>query len=379
MEYGLDFTVERRQAIARGDTSGSVIHPIFIHVAHLVGYLVADMSATEGWAHLRGQTAKETEQRLHILTLLKEEADVLDPLTSVQVLQTLALYWARKRDFRAFGNLLGAASDGLMALCPHATESVDESLRRVGLSQELVQEGRSALANSAFIQLISLTLVPAQRKFRPTILVKLHHLLTYQYDRFNCNYMRAQGALFFEQAQQLITEWNNCESGNVVGKEWNERSRRVANEIQAHLHVLDTALRTVNMATKGHVTVIKVCGIVALAALADLHAVLAPFDVVARQKHRRIVDAIASITRTLAPIDYQSCDFLEVCWEIASREISEQLPAEKWLRYRENLRLSCLAPPQMGLDWTDSALFEEVVETSQPEIGVDPGRIQLQE
>ncbi|KAJ7728353.1 hypothetical protein B0H16DRAFT_243514 [Mycena metata] len=213
MEYGLDFTVERRQAIARGDTSGSVIHPIFIHVAHLVGYLVADMSATEGWAHLRGQTAKETEQRLHILTLLKEEADVLDPLTSVQVLQTLALYWARKRDFRAFGNLLGAASDGLMALCPHATESVDESLRRVGLSQELVQEGRSALANSAFIQLISLTLVPAQRKFRPTILVKLHHLLTYQYDRFNCNYMRAQGALFFEQAQQLITEWNNCESG----------------------------------------------------------------------------------------------------------------------------------------------------------------------
>ncbi|KAJ7718275.1 hypothetical protein B0H16DRAFT_425469 [Mycena metata] len=387
IDYGLDFTAERREAIARGDTSGGVIHPIFIHLAQLMGYLVADTSASEHWAHLRGQTAKEMEQRLQIVKLLKEPG-ALDPLTSLQVLQTLALYWVRKRDFRAFEESLGAASDVSMVLCPHATESVDESLRRVGLSQELVHEGRSALANIIFIQVISLTLVPAQQKFRPTMLVKLHHLLTYGYDRFNWNHVRARAALFFEQARQLVTKWNDCDSDNAVGKEWNERSRRLANEIQAHLHVLDTALRTVNMATKGHVAVIKVCGIVSLAALAGLHAVLAPFDAVARQKHRKIVEAIASITRTLAPTDHEGCDFLEVCWEIASREISEQtVPTEKWRRYRKNVGLSesCLAPPQVALDWTDSALFEEVVEAGQPGIehavsqGVEPSRIQQQE
>ncbi|KAJ7723052.1 hypothetical protein B0H16DRAFT_1788153 [Mycena metata] len=343
-----------------------VIHPIFIPVAHLVGYLVADMSNSERWAHLRGQTAKETEQRLEILNLL-EEPDTLDPLTSVQVFQTLALYWVRKRNFRAFQDSLGTASDVSMAL--YATENVNESLRRVGLRQELIQEGRSALGNIIFIQrIISPTLVPpVQSARRRTMLVPFHRLLeTHQYDRFNWNYARAQAALLFEEAQRVVTEWNDCEAGTVVGTEWNERSRRLASEIQAHLRILDTALCTINTANKPHVRIIKTCGIVSLAALAGLHAVLAPFDAVARQKHSSIVDAIASITRTLSPSDYENCDCLEVCWEIASREISEQLPTEKWLRYRENVDLSCLAPPQMTFDWTDSPLFEELVETGLP-------------
>ncbi|KAJ7032849.1 hypothetical protein C8F04DRAFT_1396291, partial [Mycena alexandri] len=163
-----------------------------------------------------------------------------------------------------------------MGLCPHATESADESFRRVGLRQELVQEGRSALANLVFIHIISLTLVPVHPELRPI-------MLTYQHNQFDLNFVKSKSALFFEEGQQLVAEWNDCDSGNVTP-----------------LHVLGTALREVKLATKGRVLAVKACGIVSLAALASLHTVLAPFHAVARQKLRNIVDAIASITRTLS-------------------------------------------------------------------------------
>ncbi|KAJ7032883.1 hypothetical protein C8F04DRAFT_1106064, partial [Mycena alexandri] len=351
--YGLHFSVEKRQAIARGDTSGAVIHPIFIPLAELMGFLLVDLSTSERWAHLRGQTAKETERRLHILNRLNCSRDALDPLTSVQVHQTLALYWVKKRDFQAFQEILVTLSEIAMALCCHVTTlGLGNPCPPAGpASQEVVEEGRSALANGVFIEIISLTYVPLQRNIRPILLVRFRRFLAKaaeQHNQLELNFIRAKSALLFEESQQLVTEWNDCDSGSVVGKEWSERCRNQANNLQSHLHVLKLAMLA--MTAKSYVVAVKVCTISTLAALAELHAILAPFHAVARQKYRNIVDVIAGITRTFSLEEHESCDFLEVCWEIASRDISEQSPTPKWREYLENVALSSFScSPQEAL------------------------------
>ncbi|KAJ7667134.1 hypothetical protein B0H17DRAFT_257264 [Mycena rosella] len=55
-EYGLNLSPEKQKAIAHGDTSGAVVHPIFISISQLIGYLLASRPNSGRWAHFQGQT-----------------------------------------------------------------------------------------------------------------------------------------------------------------------------------------------------------------------------------------------------------------------------------------------------------------------------------
>ncbi|KAJ7717032.1 hypothetical protein B0H16DRAFT_1612392 [Mycena metata] len=352
--YGLHLNLEKREAIARGDTSGALIHPIFIPLSQLMGQLIADLSVSERWAHLRGQTWREAQQRFHVLNLLNSSLDALDPLTSIQVHQILALYWGRRKDFRGFQEFLGTASN--TALRHHATLGLDDS---VILDDQATyfREGRLALAHLVFIQTTVRTFMSFEPTIPPVLLVKFHRLFAQQHNKLELNFVRAKGLLLLTESQQLVTQWKQCESGDIVIERWGEQCRNLANDIQTHLHVLNMAINKLPLAPKRHALLLKSSTIVSLSALAELHAVLAPFHAVARQKHRNIIGAIAGITRTLTPEDHEHFDCsLEVCWGIASREICEQSPTPQLSRHLQSAALPNFGPLQLPANLAHSAL-----------------------
>ncbi|KAJ7038021.1 hypothetical protein C8F04DRAFT_389011 [Mycena alexandri] len=352
--YGLHLNMEKQEAIARGDTSGAIIHPIFIPLSQLMGYLIADQSVSERWAHLRGQTWREAQQRFHILSLLNSSPDALDPLTSVQAHQILALYWGKRKNLRGFQEFLGNASN--TALRHQVTLGLDDSVMVDGQATNF-REGRSALAHLVFIQTTARTFMSFEPAIPPALLVKFHQLFAQQHNKLELNFVRAKGLLLLTESQQLVTEWKQCESGG--SEQWGERCRNLANNIQTHLHVLNMAIHKLSLAPERHILLLKSSTIVSLSALAELHAVLAPFHTVARQKHRDIIDAIAGITRTLTPEDHEHFDCsLEVCWGIASREISEQSPTPQLSRYLQNAGLPNFGPLQLPSHMANSALLD---------------------
>lgn len=144
-------------------------------------------------------------------------------------------------------------------------------------------------------------------------------------------------------------------AGSMVGSEWGEQWIKVTGCTQTQLGVINTALPDRSLSHKVQFLIFKSCMIVALAALAELYAVFAPFHARARRKHSTIINAIAGISRTLSPTDHQYFDCMlevvffvvgrfrlgfdvqpvfdfQIYWEIASREISE--PSEATPQWR---------------------------------------------
>ncbi|KAJ7897419.1 hypothetical protein B0H13DRAFT_2032903 [Mycena leptocephala] len=339
-QYGLIISPEKRAAIARGDTSGAIVHSVLISACQLFGYLLASqMDAagdpdSEGYAYLRGHwIERETAQRTRVLTLLDTAVDTdtnpgaPDPLTCVQVYKLLAVYSAQRHNMRGFEEFLGNASN--IALRHHIALGLDDLESRSWAADE----GRSALAHLVYLEVACGIILKNPPRLPPVILAKFRRLATMNLEENELNFLRAKGALLLAQSQQLTAEWNRSEPGSMVGSEWGEQWIKVTGCTQTQLGVINTALPDRSLSHKVQFLILKSCMIVALAAMAELYAVFAPFHARARRKHSMIINAIAGISRTLSPTDHKYFDCMsEICWGVASREISE--PSEATPQWR---------------------------------------------
>ncbi|KAJ7038026.1 hypothetical protein C8F04DRAFT_1091124 [Mycena alexandri] len=334
-DYGLEFSPTKRAAIVRGDTSSADIHPIFIPVSQLMGFLVASELESEEKGIPQDVTQDEIEQRLRVLHLLDSTAEALDPLTYVQVYKLLAQYYAQRDDYQGFAVYLASAAD--VALDHEAVLGLDDSRVLNGsshLSRERAEEARSALAHMVYLAMASSIVVKSKVQLHPMIITKFRRIAGHEIE---ASFVRAKCVLLLAESQELVEEWNRREPGTVFGLEWSTRCRELANDIQDHLHR----------------------AIVSLSALAELHAPFAPFHAVPRQKHRNIINAVASITRTFAPADLSFFDcILEVSWDITSREISQQPPTVQWTTYFKNIVVPAHGPPQLPWRITNSPSIE---------------------
>ncbi|KAJ7737897.1 hypothetical protein DFH07DRAFT_944169 [Mycena maculata] len=330
-QFGLNLSPAKRDALSRGDISGAVVHPILVHACHMMGYLLAGRSNSAQWAYLKRHTPEgETTEALRVIDLMKglsgADADAPDPLTRVQVYKLLALYSGLKMDFRGFQEFLGNA--GNIALRHGVGFGMEDAfMPETTLSPHgPLQEGRSAVAHMVYIELASSMILKAPPKLPQVLLAKFRRWAAKNRKEIEMNVVKANSAFLLVESQQLVAEWNQWEQGvySTREAEWHARYADHANNIQALLHVLNTALLELAPVDRLQVLTLRGCVIIALAALAELHAVFAPFDKAARQQHRAVVDAIARITRMFHTADYAYFDCtLEVCWDIASREISE--------------------------------------------------------
>ncbi|KAF7328396.1 hypothetical protein MVEN_02555300 [Mycena venus] len=263
-----------------------------------------------------------------IFDVLHREASLLDPTTLMQVYNLLGVYYAMRGDLPMFTELfnrLGAlisSGDALGlddALVLDPTSQVEPaSCCPQGQAQEL----RSAFSAMIFIELaVSLT-----KKAIPildaSLLAKFRKLAAIHRRDTELNFIRARSALFLYDTQRLVGEGANLEFGHPTGAAWSKRYWNLIEDIHTHLAIIDTPLIEVSFIHEAQVFTLKTCIIIALAALAELYALFAPFQPESQRKRGEVMDQIAAITSMFAGKDFQYFDpTLGVCWAIALRPL----------------------------------------------------------
>ncbi|KAJ7126284.1 hypothetical protein C8R44DRAFT_781532 [Mycena epipterygia] len=334
-QYGLNVSREKRDAIARGDTSGAIVHPVLIHGCQLMGYMIASREPTERWAYLKERTDIEVEQRQRVLDLLESpHPEVPDPVSCIQAYKLLALSSAFKMDLRGFQEFLGNA--GNLALRHDVALGLDDSFELAPRSETgippcgPVEEGRSALAHMVYIEIAASILMKFPPKLPPVLHAKFSRLAAKNNKETELNFVKASSVCLLLESQQLVAEWNRWESGYAIGIDWRERYRTLASTIQGRLQVLNTALVELTDLHELQALTFKGSLIMLLAALAELYAIFAPFHAETWRRHHNIISAIARIIRPFSTADHEYFDCtLSVCLDIASREILEQVPTPR--------------------------------------------------
>ncbi|KAJ6518106.1 hypothetical protein C8R47DRAFT_1205181 [Mycena vitilis] len=328
--YGLNVSAGKWDALSRGDASGRVVHPVLVHVCQLLGYHLAGRFPSSTQRFSQGPTAgREAEQAMLIFDILQGSVDIPDPTTSMQVYNLLGGYYAMKGDFPIFTQLfekLGqlVQNSSILGLGESALV-LDPASQLVPASccpQGCAQEARSAFSSMIFIEL-TVALVPETPPILdPSLLAKFRRLAAIHRRDTELNFIRAKSALFLYDTQCLVAEWSNLDFDNPSRTAWSERYWHLVEDIHAHLAVINTPLIEVSFIHAAQVFTLKTCIIIALAALADLYALFAPFQPESLRQRNAIVNKIAGITSIFIGSDFDYLDrTLGTCWLIALRPL----------------------------------------------------------
>ncbi|KAJ7737829.1 hypothetical protein DFH07DRAFT_841944 [Mycena maculata] len=320
--YGLNLTAEKRDALSRGDISGVLIHPGLVHVCQLLGYLIANHQS-ETWLYFHGQTENEADQAQAVFSVIHGHQSSLDPATLMQVYTLLSLYFGMRGDLSMCFELLEYV--GSIVVQNHSNMRLDiigPLLYASCSPQGPGQETRSAFCGMIWVDIGRSLVFKLPSILDPSLLATFRRLAETNWSDTELNFIRAKSALYLLDSQQLCSEW-----GHSDATPWSKRYWSAIEDINAHLHAIDIPLMEASFIHESQVLTLKTSGIImALAALANLYALLAPLQPESRLKHSEIVDKIARISSTFTKRDYRYMDStVGVGWSIALKPVSEDV------------------------------------------------------
>ncbi|KAK7035862.1 hypothetical protein R3P38DRAFT_2909420 [Favolaschia claudopus] len=267
-QFGFVLPAHKLNAVAAGDLSGVIVHPVLVHVCHLWGYLFYDHEKTQTWIFHPDQHDDEVAQmRLILGSLSGMLGPPPDPITTLFTYSSISLYFFHKADMCRGTEFLKVASEtalkhdldlAVLAQAPVPADDGTYSILPLNDASEL---------RSTFSHLIyTATAARAVLAVPPIIDARL-------VDKF-----------------EVIM-------------------------IHAHIGVLHTTQLRISFIPDSHTIalVLKLCSTMTLAALAGLHGIFAPSH---SESWRRYRDAYLSADdcRYLDPI-------LPLCWSVATRRI----------------------------------------------------------
>ncbi|KAJ6460803.1 hypothetical protein C8R47DRAFT_1160212 [Mycena vitilis] len=339
-EYGLNISGQKRAAIASGDNSGAIVHPALNAVCELLGYVLACNAKSAAYEYLHGHwAAREKEQLARTLLLLDTTDTEADPLTHVQVFKLLAIYYARRKDFHRYNEYLGHAAN--VALRHQVLLGLGEDFSSMplppapigaGFPQGPIEEGRSALAHLVYLEVGGRLIRKHPPKLPAVMIAKFERLARDNLEETELNFLRAKTTIHLQESEQIAADWLVKERGSLLESDWAERWIALSKRLHTHILTVKTAIAHYTAFYPLITIILRSCIVVTLASLAVLHALFAPFHPFAWQKHSSLINSIAHVSRTFVPEDHQYFDCtLELCWDIASREISgPNEPAPEW-------------------------------------------------
>ncbi|KAJ6461560.1 hypothetical protein C8R47DRAFT_1080531 [Mycena vitilis] len=358
-QYGVTFTAEKREALSRGDWSGEVVHPVLIHLCQLLGYhlatseVVACGEATSG--HFPADTQRlcdmtadgEAEQVKIIHHILQKGVDNLDTTTSMQVYTLLGGYYAMTGNLPVFTQLFETL--GMLVLHIHDILGLDDALvldltSHVYPEFSCSQEARSWFSSMIFLELtVSLVLKAPSLLDESTMLAKFRTLTAIQPRNTALEFIRARSALFLYDAQRLIAKSSELDFDSASRMLWSKRYWDLIENIYAYLAVINTPLVEMFFIHAAQVFTLKTCIIIALAALADLHGLFAPFQPDSERQRGVVIAEISTITNICMSIgsDFRCLDTIttlgastiltaQICWAIALKPLVSEVSSADW-------------------------------------------------
>ncbi|KAJ7272873.1 hypothetical protein C8J57DRAFT_1467307 [Mycena rebaudengoi] len=330
-QYGFSLSQKKLDAIANGDMSGLVVHPVLVHVCHLWGYLLDFLQQT-GTSVRFGAEEESTHMRLIQGSLDGMFGPAPNPVISILTYTTVALYFLKKVQLDRGQELLAAASKTAL--------EYDIDLACLGNAYgDKIDQGFSVFPSNdademraAFSHLIYVATAVHLHVKSPLVvdvrLVDQFSLLmsTQVATHVDMNFMRAKSVRLFAETQQLTSTWNGSALGSSPPTLWFERYWNLIEQIHSHIGLLQPASLKVSFIPDYHTIglALKLSMIVALAALADLHATFAPSHSESSRRYRDAITEIVSISSTFTPDDFQFlAPILSLSWTVATQGIVE--------------------------------------------------------
>ncbi|KAJ7243932.1 hypothetical protein C8J57DRAFT_1476916 [Mycena rebaudengoi] len=159
----------------------------------------------------------------------------------------------------------------------------------------------------------------------------------YNSTHVDVNFMRAKSIRLFAETRQLTSTWNGSASSPSPPALWFDRYWKLIEQIHSHIGLLQPAALKVSYIPDYHNVglSLKHSMILALAALADLHAIFAPSHPESSRRYRGALTEIVSISSTFSSDDFQyrspSLSFTHVhlmCIEVKALPSESQLLAK---------------------------------------------------
>ncbi|KAJ7273062.1 hypothetical protein C8J57DRAFT_265234 [Mycena rebaudengoi] len=332
-QHGFSLSLKKLDAIAKGDVTGLVVHPVLVHVSHLWGYFLDFQKRT-------GTSVRfEIEEELTHMRLIQGSLDGLfgpppNPVTSLITYMAVSGYYFKK-------GLLNRGQEYLAAASKVALEH-DMDLACLGtVYSEKIDQGFSVSPNNdddemraTFSHLIYIgTAVDLVNMSLPMVdarLVNTFNLLTSTQAATNThvdvNFMRAKSVRLFAETRQLTSTWNGSASSPSPPALWFDRYWKLIEQIHSHIGLLQPAALKVSFIPDYHIVglVLEHSTILTLAALADLHAIFAPSHPESSRRYRDALTEIVSISSTFSSDDFQYLSpILSLCWTVATQGILE--------------------------------------------------------
>jgi hypothetical protein len=108
-QHGFSLSLKKLHAIAKGDMTGLVVHPVLVHVCHLFGYLLEFLKQTGSLVRF-GAEEESTYMRLIQGSLNGMFGPTPDPVTSILVYLTVSVYFLKKVQLDRAQEFLALAS-----------------------------------------------------------------------------------------------------------------------------------------------------------------------------------------------------------------------------------------------------------------------------
>lgn len=114
-QFGFALPSHKLSALTSGDLSGTVVHPVLVHVCHLWGYMLDYYERNGTWTYAPDENGDEVAQmRLILGGLAGMLGPAPNPVTAVMTYLSVSLYFFHKSDFSRGQEFLTVAGDTVL-------------------------------------------------------------------------------------------------------------------------------------------------------------------------------------------------------------------------------------------------------------------------
>ncbi|KAJ7272907.1 hypothetical protein C8J57DRAFT_1506486 [Mycena rebaudengoi] len=308
-QYGFNLSLKKLDAIAKGDMTGLVVHPVLVHVCHLFGYLLEFLNQTGSVVRF-GAEEESTYMRLIQGSLDGMFGPTPDPVTSILTYTIVSAYFFRKMLFDRGQEFLAAASKTALEhdidlACLENVYSDERNFEFSVFPSNDADEMRAVLSYLIFVGTVVHLNVKTPLAVDARLVDKFNLLMSTRVaTNVDVNFMRAKSVRLFAETRELTSTWNPSASTHTS---WFDRYWKLIEQIHSHIGFLQPAVLKTSFLPEYHTVelALELSTILALAALADLHGTFAPSHPESSRRYQDTLIEIVSISSTFASDDFQ--------------------------------------------------------------------------